>query len=461
MLCRLGGRERFTLRSQRVPRLKVLLAVAAAFVLVAATELPASAVGTEHWWAGGKVVQLSDGDTPYVDIAGDGTKTKQPIRLIGIQATETRHQLHGRWTGKTWCHGWAAKNRLNQIEPVGSTVRMRSVLRSSSSGGRRLRTVYAKQHDGSWLNVQRSMIQDGYVLWFAMTPENPHNHDYHVLADRAALAGKNVWDPTYCGYGPQQTAKLQVLVHWDANGYDDQDNAHRNDEYVIVRNNGGAGTVNLGGWYLRESGPQVYKFPAGTTLASGHELRVHTGKGTRTASNLYWGLTHSIFDQVATSTYGKSLGMGDGADLLDPQGDFRAWNTYPCVINCHSPSGANVKISRVVYDYPGGDAGHESVTVTNSGSSAQSLAHLQLRSWPYNYVFPSTYSLGAGRSVVVHLTSSSRHAADTSSNLYWWPGAQAVLNDTTDEVDLSTLTDVLISCKTWNNTRSKSATCNW
>lgn len=426
--------------------------------LVQQSDAVSASTSVEHNWEAGRVVQLSDGDTPYVNIWGDGTGTKQPVRLIDVQATETTHNLGGHSSGRNWCHGPAATRRLQQLEPVGSYVHLASKFQRSANGGRRLRTVWAYQHKSRrWVNVQRAMIKGGQVIWFPMNPEDVHNLDYHRLADYAALHGWNVWNKSYCGYGPEQSAHLRVYVHWDANSGDDTSNANRNDEYVIVHNEGGAGWVNLSGWYVRESGPKVFRFPGHTWLAPGAELRVHTGYGSRHGQDFYWDLSGSIFDQVATSSYGKSAGMGDGAFLLDPQGDFRAWNTYPCVLYCSDPSQSSLSISRVG-PRSGAHTNREYIDVHNYASHRVSLGHLQLRSWPYNYVFPYWWVLKAHDTVRVNIRA--YHRANTAHNLYWTPAPYPILSDANNEVDLSTLRDVRIGrCVHWGH--GPTAQCNW
>ncbi len=442
------------LRSSRL--IRCALAVATGAALSAVQQVDASAASVEHEWERGRVVQLSDGDTPYVDIWGDGVTTKQAIRLIDVQAPESAHYVHGGWVGKNWCHARAATARLSRLEPIGAEVHLASRVKSSNSGGRRLRTVWARQPDGRYANVQRSMVRDGYVVWFGMLPENTHNVEHHKLADQAALAGKQIWNKTWCGYGPQQRAHLQLWVHWDANNGDDMDNTHRNDEYVIVRNAGGAGTLDLSGWFLRESGPRVFQFPAGASVVAGAELRVHTGYGTRTAHDYYWGRAASVWNQVAATTFRKSAGVGDGAFLLDPQGDFRVWNTYPCVLRCGDDRAGVLRISRVGVKFPTSSKNKQYIDIHNYGSARHSLTHLVLRSWPFNYMFPAGASVAAGATLRVHIVHGVPHRASSRTDVYWDPGLPVILNSDADETDLSTPRDALIACHRWGG-----ATCGW
>ena len=135
--------------------------------------------------------------------------------------------------------------------------------------------------------------------------------------------------------------------------------------------------------------------------------------------------------------------------------------TYPCVINCSDPYGGKVKITHVGYVFPHESAANKQyVDIKNYGTRTVSLADQQLRTWPYNYVFPTWFTLAPGASVRVHIIDGA-HPANSHSDLYWNPGTVYPLNNTSDEVDLSTLSDIRISCTTWNNTSGASATCNW
>jgi hypothetical protein len=134
---------------------------------------------------------------------------------------------------------------------------------------------------------------------------------------------------------------------------------------------------------------------------------------------------------------------------------------YPCVISCSDPREGKLRITSVTYDIPGGDSGKEKVVLANRSSASISLGHLQLRSWPWNYVFPSWLRLGAGRSVTVHIVASRRHPNNTATDRYWRPGIPSILNDDTDQVDVSTLTDVTVDCTNWNNGSGPTAPCHY
>jgi hypothetical protein len=79
-----------------------------------------------------------------------------------------------------------------------------------------------------------------------------------------------------------------VKVQYDAAGYPDSSaNSSVNGEYVVLRN-AGTTTRCLTKWTLRDVAGHVYTFGS-YCLAPGATAYVHSGKGTNTATNLFWG----------------------------------------------------------------------------------------------------------------------------------------------------------------------------
>ena len=65
-------------------------------------------------------------------------------------------------------------------------------------------------------------------------------------------------------------------------------NAQVNAEYVVVHNSA-ANAKGLRGWYIREKKlKRTFTFP-GFTLCGGCSVKIHSGNGTNTGTDLYWG----------------------------------------------------------------------------------------------------------------------------------------------------------------------------
>ena len=282
----------------------------------------------------GRVAHVSDGDTVLVDLDSDFTATPIRVRITGVQAMElsTYSRDLSRIAGE--CHGAEATRRMHELV-FGRQVRL--VARSEGSMSRmRPRRTLLVEVDGQWRDVGRILIDEGHALWMADPAEFDHNLDYSVAAAAAAPRGQNLWDDDFCGVGPQQSAQLRLGARLDAPGNDD---LNPNGEHVRVEN-AGTGPVDLGGWWLRDSGLRRYTFPAGTVLPARQKLYVHSGLGTPSGNHLYWGQVSSVLENVTSAP----THMGEGVYLFDPQGDLRAWRQYPCHTACPPPPPAKAPV---------------------------------------------------------------------------------------------------------------------
>jgi len=110
------------------------------------------------------------------------------------------------------------------------------------------------------------------------------------------------------------TGSLSIAeIHEDASG-DEYDNL--NDEYVVFENTGEQ-SVDLSGWTLSDDADHVYTFPDGVTLEPGATVTVHTGSGTDSATDLYWGSDAPVWNNG-----------GDTVTLRDANGDVVIEETY-------------------------------------------------------------------------------------------------------------------------------------
>jgi hypothetical protein len=77
-------------------------------------------------------------------------------------------------------------------------------------------------------------------------------------------------------------------IYYNSPGADTRSNTSLNAEWVLLRNTA-TKAIALKGWTLRDTSSHVYHFPSTFKLGAGHSVKVHTGKGSNTSSNLYWG----------------------------------------------------------------------------------------------------------------------------------------------------------------------------
>ncbi len=87
-------------------------------------------------------------------------------------------------------------------------------------------------------------------------------------------------------------------VHYDAAG---DDHYHLNDEYLVLKNVGGE-SINLEGWNVKDKKNHTYVFPHFELLPN-TTVTIHTGFGTNSASDIYWGSGRAIWDNDGDTVY--------------------------------------------------------------------------------------------------------------------------------------------------------------
>ncbi len=415
----------------------LLLALFAAAVLPAAASakttrcLPRGTSPLCYAWTA-KVTFVADGDTIYADIDGDGSHAHKHIRITGLNAMEQTTYTSRASQRRGECHSTEATARLDQLLKAGKyKVRLLAIDPASRSGSRLRRSVQVKVK-GRWVDVARTLITEGHAIWLPNAREYAWNKEYSVLAGRAARAQLNLWDPDYCGVGPNEGQPLNVWVNWDADGNDDLD---PNGEWVRIKNPDPVNALPLGGWWLRDSALRRYKFPSWAEVPPGGEITVYDGIGDDNEEEFYWGLRRPAFENVTRDE--KS--MGDGVYIFDPQGDLRYSMTYPCREACGDPLRGSVKITPIY-------KGREAVQITNVTSAPIDLEPYRLTSKPYGYSFAPGSVIGPGETMRVRLWET--YKDETRLVRYWTTGGP-ILNNGGDSVQLRRYDDVVMACEAW------------
>jgi Lamin Tail Domain len=90
--------------------------------------------------------------------------------------------------------------------------------------------------------------------------------------------------------GPAEAASAVQFrtFYYDSPGSDTRTNSSLNGEWFALKNVS-ATRVNLSGWKIRDLTGYTYTFATTFYLNPGATVKVHTGKGTNTASHRYWG----------------------------------------------------------------------------------------------------------------------------------------------------------------------------
>jgi hypothetical protein len=97
-------------------------------------------------------------------------------------------------------------------------------------------------------------------------------------------------------------------AQYDSPGSDTRSATSLNNEWISLINSG-TKAVDLKGYTIRDAARHVYTFGSVTIAANGGRVWLHTGKGTATSRNVYWGSGNYIWNNT-----------GDTAELRKPTG---------------------------------------------------------------------------------------------------------------------------------------------
>jgi hypothetical protein len=98
--------------------------------------------------------------------------------------------------------------------------------------------------------------------------------------------------------GPANVRVASWCSQFDAPG-NDHDNL--NQEYVCLENRGGS-PAGMTGWRVRDEYGWTYTFPT-FTLPAGVHVKLRTGCGTNTATDLYWSRTGAVWNNAGDTVY--------------------------------------------------------------------------------------------------------------------------------------------------------------
>ncbi len=118
--------------------------------------------------------------------------------------------------------------------------------------------------------------------------------------------------PTEAGDGDGDLAVAEI--HADAAG-DEYENL--NDEYVVFENAGDA-PLDLSGWTVADDAGHTYAFPDSFSLDPGDSVTLHTGSGSDTGTDLYWGQGSPVWNN-----------NGDTVIVTDADGERVLTEAYP------------------------------------------------------------------------------------------------------------------------------------
>jgi hypothetical protein len=108
---------------------------------------------------------------------------------------------------------------------------------------------------------------------------------------------------------PAQAAyRIQISeIYYNSPGPDNGSNTSLNGEWVQLYNSS-SGAVNMTHWTVNDAAGHVFRF-ATYSLGAHSYVKIHTGKGSRTQADRYWGLSWYVWNNT-----------GDTATLKDNNG---------------------------------------------------------------------------------------------------------------------------------------------
>jgi micrococcal nuclease len=208
------------------------------------------------------VTKVIDGDT--VDIQ-DGSR----IRLIGMNTPEKGQPCFQE-----------ATDRLEELV-LDKEVCLERDKTDKGKYGRLLRHIFLES-----MNMNLLMVKEGYANVYFVSPDTKYLGQFQQAEKYAKENNGCIWKQS------EYTDCIGLaFFNYNAEG-DDRQNL--NDEYFKLKNSCDF-AIALKGWTVKDLATHIYTFPE-FTLTSNNMVTVHTGSGTDTADDLYWGFSSSIWN---------------------------------------------------------------------------------------------------------------------------------------------------------------------
>jgi micrococcal nuclease len=269
------------------------MAVACLTVIFDCAEGSGDNAGADNLQSDATVRRIVDGDTLEVVVAGED----ETVRLIGINSPE-----HGE------CLADVAADRLAELVED-REVRLESDVSNRDQFERLLRYVWVDD-----VLVNERLVSDGMAVARRYPPDTARAAELEAAEARAREAGRGIWDPEACG----EPSGVEVRIGEIAPDPPGDDVESLNEEWVVIENRD-SGSVDLTGWGIRdESARNRYEFPDGFRLAAGQVVRLRSGCGEDTDTDLHW------------CSEGAAVWNNDGDTvfLIDPAGNVADSRSY-------------------------------------------------------------------------------------------------------------------------------------
>lgn len=274
---------------------RVSTSLAVLTVALLAVAIPAGALGTAPAEPTSEltasVTGVTDGDTVDVEYDNGSTDT---VRLLGVDTPEvyvendpTEYEGVPDTEAGEQCLDAAGEDASVYMKDelqTGEQVTLELDEQSDGRGdyGRLLAYIH---DDGKNLNY--ALVQTGHARVY--DSQFSQSDRFYAAESDAQAAERGLW---HCR-DPSTGSGLSITeIHADAEG-DDRNNL--NDEYVELSNTGSE-TLDLSGWTVSDEAGHTYTFPSGASLGIGEAVTLHSGSGSDTASDRYWGAGQPVWN---------------------------------------------------------------------------------------------------------------------------------------------------------------------
>ncbi len=252
------------------------------------------------------VVEVVDGDTYKVRFRSGVVEN---VRLLGVDTPEVHvendpDEFEGIPTtddGRAWLRDWGHKSsEFARTKVDGETVTIRTDPQADRRGSYGRLLVYVYVSDGK--SVNELLVEQGYArlydTQFSQRAEFARDERY---AQRNDVGLWNYDGPSETTGTVGSSPLVVSAVHADADG---NDHENLNDEYVTFENTGER-AIDLTGWQIRDEAGYTYTVPS-FTLGAGESVTLYTGRGTNTATELYWNRDSAVWnnggDRIVVTT---------------------------------------------------------------------------------------------------------------------------------------------------------------
>jgi endonuclease YncB( thermonuclease family) len=238
-------------------------------------------VNPDNGVVAGRLVEVIDGDTISVNIAG----VEERVRYIGINTPE-------------YDEGFGPEaETFNRSLVTGQEIFLVKDASDTDQFDRLLRYVFTKD-----MFVNNEMVRSGYARASSYPPDTACDDQFVDAEQEARRTGSGFWALAGGEGDASQTLEIIDLFFNGTAGQNEPD------EYVEISNTG-TQAVDVSGWYLKDNGSHRFVFPP-VEMEPGETCRVYTGENHPESCG--WS-----FDLQNTAVWNNS---GDCASLYNAEG---------------------------------------------------------------------------------------------------------------------------------------------